>query len=132
MNFEAILKEVTFTAVRSSGAGGQHVNKVSSKIQLRWEVSKSSCFSEVEKERILLKVASLINEEGVLRISSQNSRSQFSNKKDAIQKFFTILENAFKEPKKRVATKVPKAVKEKRLQSKKRISELKNSRKKNF
>lgn len=132
MNFEAILKEVTFTSVRSSGAGGQHVNKVATKIQLSWEVKNSNCFSEMEKERIMLKTASWINEEGILRISSQNSRSQFSNKKDALQKLFTILENAFKEPKKRIATKIPKVVKEKRLQSKKHLSELKKLRKKNF
>ena len=132
MNFEDILREVSFQAVRSGGAGGQHVNKVSTKILLSWEVQKSSCFSELEKERIMQKAASWINEEGILRISAQNHRSQFSNKKEAIQKLFIILENVFKEPKKRVATKIPKAVKEKRLQAKKRLSELKNLRKKNF
>ncbi len=100
MKFEAILKEATFTAVRSSGAGGQHVNKVSSKIQLSWEVNKSSCFSEVEKERILYKSSSWINEEGVLRVTSQNSRSQFSNKKMLFKSFLPFLKTLLKSQKK--------------------------------
>ena len=120
--------EFQFKTSRSSGAGGQNVNKVSTKVELDFDVANSALLSAEQKEIILEKLAGKINKEGILQIVSQTERSQLGNKEIAIKKFYTLVNNCFVVKKKRKATKPSKASKEKRLQTKKRSSEIKKSR----
>lgn len=120
--------EFKFKTSRSSGAGGQNVNKVSTKVELDFDVANSALLSTEQKEIILEKLAGKINKEGILQIVAQTERSQLGNKEIAIKKFYTLVNNCFAVKKKRKATKPSKASKEKRLQTKKRASEIKKSR----
>jgi ribosome-associated protein len=121
--------EFIITASRSSGAGGQNVNKVSTKVELRFHVASSQLLTEQEKELILLKLAGKISLEGYLIIVSQTERSQLKNKEIAVQKFYTMIEKALTPRIKRKPTKPTKASKEKRLESKRIHAEKKISRK---
>ena len=124
-----ILRELNFKASRSSGSGGQNVNKVSTKVELRFEIESSLLFTENEKDRIKIKLKNRISSEGILIISSDSERTQLRNKKKAIEIFFDLLEKALLKPKKRIKTKVSKASIEKRLKEKKIQSEKKQLRK---
>lgn len=130
MNKDSLLKELVFKAVKSSGAGGQHVNKVSSKVVLRFDLINSNSFSEIEQERLRKNLSNWLTKEGVLLLSSEESRSQHSNKERVIQQFFNLIEKALIVPKKRKSTTVSKVQKQKRLDQKQQQSEKKNSRKK--
>lgn len=130
MNKDTIVSELQFKAVRSSGAGGQNVNKVSSKVILSFNIENSSGFNEGEKMLLLEKLANRISQEGILQLSSDEDRSQLKNKEIVTKRFFELLTKSLKKPKPRKETKVPKAVKEKRLQEKKKSSEVKEGRKK--
>ena len=127
---EAILQELNFKAVRSSGAGGQHVNKVSSKIELTFNLSVSQVFTETQKERLLIKLQHRLTKEDVLILQCDESRSQHKNKELAIKRFFQLITNALIIPKKRIRTKIPKSVIRKRLKNKRNRSEKKANRKK--
>ena len=127
---ENIIKELIFTAVRSSGAGGQHVNKTSSKIILRFNVFESAFLSEEEKEVLLKNLANKLNKEKELLISCQESRSQHRNKEIVIEKFFQILTKGLKQPKKRKATKPSKNAIKKRLEKKAKQALKKTNRRK--
>lgn len=96
-----ILREVRFKATTSGGKGGQHVNKVSSRIELFWTPSESASLEEEIKERLLAKLASKLNQEGELRIVCEEERSQLQNKQKAIEKFYKLITSCFKEPKKK-------------------------------
>jgi ribosome-associated protein len=122
MNKSKIIQELQFKAVRSSGAGGQHVNKVSSKIELVFDVLSSGALSDTEKERITTKLANRLTKEDVLLLQCDESRSQHKNKVLAIKRFLELLENALKVPKKRRKTKPSKSAIEKRLKAKKRAA----------
>lgn len=124
--------EFTFKTSRSSGAGGQNVNKVSSKVELDFDINNSNLLNEEQKSVLLKKLENRINKEGVLQIIVQEDRSQLANKETAIKKFYELLTKSFIEKKKRKPTKPSKGSKEKRLQSKKRASEIKTLRKKDF
>ena len=115
---------------RSSGAGGQNVNKVSSKVELCFDVAASLILSETQKSLIFQKLASHINKEGVLKIVSQAERSQLGNKQIVIARFFELLEKAFHREKKRIKTKPSKASKRRRIEGKKKLSEKKTLRSK--
>lgn len=130
MNKEVLLNEIQFKAVRSSGAGGQNVNKVSSKVILSFDVNNSNGLTEEEKKLLHEKIANKISQEGILQLSSDEDRSQLKNKEIVTKRFFEVLTKGLKKPKVRKETKVPKAVKEKRLQEKKKSSEIKSGRKK--
>lgn len=130
MNIEQLLKELQFKAVRGSGAGGQHVNKVSSKVVVFFNLVNSEAFSEDEKEKLTKKLANKLNKEGIIQISCQSSRSQHQNKEEVIQQLLTTLKQGLFVPKKRKATKPSKLQKQKRLNEKKRLSEKKDNRKK--
>jgi ribosome-associated protein len=121
-------KEIEIKASRSSGKGGQNVNKVSTKIELIFDVNASDLLSGEEKEIINEKLSNRISKEGKLILQSQESRSQLTNKEIAIEKLYELLESALKKEKPRKATKPSKAKKEQRLQVKKVISEKKKSR----
>lgn len=126
---EAYLQECTFETARSGGKGGQHVNKTESKVTLIFDLNQTELFSDVEKFRIGKKLGSHYHD-GIIRVSSETSRSQFQNKKIATERFFEILEKALFVQKKRIPTKISKGKKEKRLQSKKISSEKKKFRRK--
>ncbi|MCC7302384.1 MAG: aminoacyl-tRNA hydrolase [Bacteroidia bacterium] len=126
--FRQILKETEFRASRSSGAGGQHVNKVSSRITLVFSITESRILSGEEKRNLRIRLGSRLTSEGILQVHSQESRSQFSNKQEAVRKLRSILNGALKERKKRRATRPTKRSKERRLDSKRRRSEIKRGR----
>jgi len=120
-------KSLTFLAVRSGGPGGQHVNKVSSKILLICPLEKIIGLTEKEQEQVRQKLKSYLTD-AEIRITSQKHRSQYSNKLDAVEKLKALLQKALKEKKPRYKTKVPASVKEKRLKTKSIRSEVKKSR----
>lgn len=120
MNIEKIIKELNFKAVRSSGAGGQHVNKVSSKIELFFDLQNSTEFSEEEKELLIKNLSSKLTKENVLLLSCDESRSQHKNKEIVIKRFLEIITNGLKVPKKRKPSKPTKSSIQKRLEKKKK------------
>jgi ribosome-associated protein len=130
METEKIISELHFKAVRSSGAGGQNVNKVSSKMVLSFDVIHSKGLSDEEKALLLQKLASRLTSENSLILHCDEDRSQFRNKDIVIKRFLNIITSALAVPKIRKATKVPKSVIKKRLKDKKNISEIKQNRKK--
>lgn len=121
--------EFEFSASRSGGPGGQNVNKVSTKIELRFNVNGSLLLSTEEKVLILSKLSNRVNKEGFLILISQSERSQLANKEKVIEKFYTILAKALTPIKKRKPTKPSKASKEKRLERKKINADKKSLRK---
>jgi len=130
MNKETIYKELHFKAVRSSGAGGQHVNKVSSKVELYFDLASSEAFNEKEKQLLLKNLSNRINKEGVLKIYSSESRSQHTNKEKVVKRLFKIIEKGLIGPKKRRPTKMSRAQKIKRLDNKTKQATKKILRKK--
>lgn len=122
--------EFVFKTSRSGGKGGQNVNKVSSKVELDFDVMNSALLSDEQKAMIMEKLRNRVTAEGVLRIVVQEGRSQLANKKAAVAKFQELIVKAFTPRKKRIATKVSRAAKEKRLKSKKKASEKKSNRRK--
>lgn len=121
--------ELLFSTSRSSGPGGQNVNKVNSKVTLRWPIANSAILTDEEKELLLRKLASRLTTEGELMIISQESRSQQQNKELAIEKLDALLTKAFAKKKVRKATKPSKAAAQNRIEKKKRHSEKKKMRK---
>jgi ribosome-associated protein len=120
--------ELVYKASRSSGAGGQNVNKVSTKVELSFDVLNSSILSEEEKLLLMEKSSSKINGEGILKLTSQTERTQLGNKEVVTEKFYKLLQKTFTKKKKRIPTKVSKATKEKRLEEKKILSKKKAER----
>ncbi|CAM3571103.1 protein chain release factor B-like protein [Flavobacterium saliperosum S13] len=130
MDKEKLLSELQFKAVRSSGAGGQNVNKVSSKVVLQFDLKTSSAFSEEEKELLLSKLDNKLTKEQVLLLNCDEGRSQLRNKEIVIKRFLLIIEGALKVAKSRKPTKIPRSVIEKRLKEKRSQSDIKQSRQK--
>jgi ribosome-associated protein len=127
---EALVSELNFKAVRSSGSGGQHVNKVASKIELVFNLSDSLALNEVQKERLIKKLSSRLTKDNILILQCDESRSQHKNKELAINRFLELIRKGLIVPKKRVPTKIPKAVVKKRLNDKRNLSDKKAIRKK--
>ena len=125
-NFE---HELSYKTSRSSGSGGQNVNKVETSVTVLWKVEDSAVFTESEKERILLKLKNKINAEGILQTTVSESRTQLQNKKIATEKIQELVNKSLIVPKKRIATKPSRAKVEKRLESKKKLSEKNENRK---
>ena len=130
MDKEKLLSELDFKAVRSSGAGGQNVNKVSSKVVLTFDLENSLGISDEEKELLKQKLSSKLTQNNVLILNCDEDRSQVKNKSIVIKRFLSIIEKGLHKPKIRRATKTPRSVKERRLNTKKIMSALKQNRKK--
>ena len=123
-------KELAFSASRSSGPGGQNVNKVNSKITLMFDVVRSEILTEEEKDVMVKKLASQLTKEGVLILMAQDKRSQLENKEAAIEKLDKLLVKAFAKRKVRKATKPSKTAVQKRITNKKQHSQKKQWRQK--
>ncbi|MFD1768464.1 alternative ribosome rescue aminoacyl-tRNA hydrolase ArfB [Sphingobacterium suaedae] len=120
MNKELLVKEVSFKTSRSGGAGGQHVNKVESRVSLFWDLNKSDAFDRTEKAQLIHSLSHRLNKEGILQLDVSTDRSQFKNKELALSRFFELLSEALKTRKKRVATKIPRTHVLNRLDRKKK------------
>ena len=120
--------ELSFTASRSGGPGGQNVNKVSTKITLSFDVHHSAALSDDQRRRITEKLATRINNDGILQVVSQRTRSQEMNRADAMERFADLLRSALTPRRARFKTRLPRAAKEERLQEKKKRSVKKQGR----
>ncbi|WP_299366075.1 alternative ribosome rescue aminoacyl-tRNA hydrolase ArfB [Winogradskyella sp.] len=129
MDVEALKSELIYKAVRSSGSGGQNVNKVATKVVLYFNLESTEVFNHEEKERLRVFFKNRLNKLGILKLDSDESRSQLRNKTLVTQRFLRLVEEGLKEDKERKPTKVPKAVKQKRLETKRKVSEKKANRK---
>ncbi|MCC7429498.1 aminoacyl-tRNA hydrolase [bacterium] len=123
-------EELDFQFVKSSGPGGQHVNKTSSKVQLTFNLFSSQIFSETEKQLISKNLAAKIKSDGTIRVSSQTTRSQFQNKEKTIEKLKQLLQNALSVQEERIETKPTFSSVQKRIEEKKKTSARKQKRKK--
>ena len=130
MNKDLLLQELKFRAVRSGGAGGQHVNKVSTKVELSLNLYSSRAFNESEKERLYKKLNKRLTSENKLLVQCDESRSQRKNREIAEDRLLKLIEEALKVPKKRKKTSPSKASVEKRLKTKRVVAMKKTSRQK--
>ncbi len=130
MDINLLHNEIVFRAVRSGGKGGQNVNKVSTKVELYFDIPRSMVLSDDEKTILITKLINKVDRNGVLKISSQSARSQFLNKEIAVRKFNELIASAFIKRKKRLKTKPSTAAKAERLAVKKINSEKKTMRRK--
>lgn len=130
MKTDLILSELQFKAVRSSGAGGQNVNKVSSKVVLTFDLSHSQAFEEAEKELLITKLSNKLSNENLLVLNCDEDRSQLRNKEIVTKRFLDLITKSLIVPKKRKATKIPRSVIEKRIKAKRNLSEIKQNRRK--
>ncbi len=130
MDKEKIISELTFKAVRSSGAGGQNVNKVSSKVVLTFDLMASNSLSDDEKTLIQTKIATRLTSENILILNCDEDRSQLKNKELVVKRFLDLIKKSLIIPKPRKPTKIPRTVIEKRLKTKATTSVIKMTRKK--
>lgn len=128
MDFVALQNEVKYKTSRSGGSGGQNVNKVSTKVELLFDVEMSQLLSENQKVKLLDKLKNRIDNQGVFHLQCDETRSQLKNKELALERFLQLVSKALQPVKKRRKTKPSKASKEKRLSNKKHHSDKKRSR----
>ena len=125
---EIPLAELHFQFSRSSGPGGQHVNRSATQVELTFDVADSPSLSDVQRARILSRLKSYIDTRGILHLSSQTTRSQHRNRAEVVERFQQVLQHALHIPKRRVPTRLPPQVKERRLAEKRRRSTTKEER----
>ena len=130
MDFDILNTELQFKATRSSGAGGQHVNKVSSKIELSFNILNSTGLTIKEKEILLIKLSNKISKEQILILTCQETRSQHRNKEIVMQRFFKLLKESFTRKKYRIKTKPTKNSVKRKAENKRKNSLKKSLRKK--
>ena len=121
-------RELLFTASRSSGPGGQHVNKVSSRVTLHFNLRTSPTLTSHQKQRIAARLARRITRDGVLQLHAQRHRSQSANRADLVDRFVMLLQESLRARRPRVPTKVPKAARDRRLRKKKIRGQVKKGR----
>lgn len=120
--------EVRFSASRSGGPGGQHVNKVNSRVILEFDVMHASVLSPYQKRKIAEMLGHRVNQQGILRLQAQRHRTQSANRADLLKRFIEILQDALRPVKSRVPTRVPRSVREKRMEEKKLRTQVKRVR----
>jgi ribosome-associated protein len=130
--FNELYKEFDFSATRSQGPGGQHVNKVNTRVELRFHIRNSEVLNELEKQKLERYVKSRITKEGELIITAQETRSQIKNKEEAVKRFFQLLNEALAPRKNRKPTRPTRSSVQKRLENKRRIAAKKKLRNKNL
>ncbi len=130
MNEDILTGELTYKAIRSGGPGGQHVNKVASKVVLTFDLSGSHALSDKEKERIRLKLAKRLSGDQKMQMYSDSARSQHKNKELVTSRFLSLINEALKVRKERRKTRPSKSAIEKRLRIKKKAAEKKSNRQK--
>ena len=132
MDKEQIRKELRFRTSRSSGAGGQHVNKTETKVGIVWAVRDSKALSADERQKVLNGLKSYIDKEGRLHMHCETFRSQHRNRRLVVQRLFDFLEEVLREEKERKPTKPSRASQQRRLDQKRQRSETKQNRKWRF
>jgi ribosome-associated protein len=123
-------EEISFTFSRSSGPGGQNVNKLNTRATLLFDAARSPSLGDARREKILDRLRTRISREGILRVVSQKHRTQKRNREAAVERFAELLADALTERRPRKRARIPASVREKRLEDKKRRSRLKDARKK--
>ena len=121
-------EDLVFTASRSGGPGGQNVNKVSTRVTLEFDVEHSTAFEDEQRAQIRKRLANRINKDGMLKITSQKTRSQELNRTDAIERFASLLRDALRTQPRRIPTRVSRAAQDRRLEEKRKRTKLKLSR----
>ncbi len=124
--------EVQYRFVRSSGPGGQHVNKTETRVELLFDVAHSPSLDDVQRQRVLSRLKNLIDQDGVLHLTAQSERSQLRNREIVTLRFQEVLAAALRTPKKRRPTRPSAASKARRLDSKKRRGQIKQLRRPPF
>lgn len=128
IKYQNLLKECGFSSSRSQGPGGQNVNKVNSKVELRFNVVNSEFLTEQEKKRLMFKLKNRISKDADLIVYSQQYRTQSLNKEDVKEKFLKLIIESLTRPKKRIPTRISKSSIEKRITNKKKLSQKKLNR----
>ena len=127
---ECLKREVSFKTSRSSGPGGQHVNKTESRVELSWSLEESACLSENQKILVRQKLASRLTDQGILMLTSEKYRSQHRNREDVMERFLDLIAASLVPARKRHPTRPTRSSVEKRIKTKKIRGELKRSRRK--
>jgi ribosome-associated protein len=122
------MSELRFRFARSSGPGGQHVNRSATQVELLFDVANSPSLDETQRRRVLRKLKSRIDKDGILHLVSQETRSQYRNREEVVERFQELMRQALRVPKRRLPTRPTRAARERRLEEKRRRSEKKRCR----
>lgn len=128
MPFTVPEDELRFSASRAGGAGGQHVNKASTRVEVRWNVAESRSLSEPQRELLLRKLGSRLDSNGILRVVASERRSQLRNREAAVERLNKLVQQALRQPRPRKKTRPPASAVQKRLDEKRHRSQLKRER----